>query len=150
MQVVKECKLDLDGLEKLVATPEEGNRPTQGKMKFLVDQLERNKFFKDFVYTFDKKIEKVIDAQPAIQKYGLKGKIKETMLEMSPVRKAKLEVEMNKHMAKRRGLINPVSILRGSSQKLDPSRRNIALMNEADLLNDSFDRTLRIDDSMKL
>jgi len=40
MQVVRECKLDLDVLEKLVGTPEEGKRPTQGKMKFLVDQLE--------------------------------------------------------------------------------------------------------------
>ena len=37
MQVVRECKLDLDHLEELVGTPEEGSRPTQGKMKFLVD-----------------------------------------------------------------------------------------------------------------
>jgi len=28
MQVVRESKLDLDGLEELVGTPEEGNRPT--------------------------------------------------------------------------------------------------------------------------
>ena len=28
MQVVKESHLDLDQLEKMVATPEEGNRPT--------------------------------------------------------------------------------------------------------------------------
>ena len=61
MQVVRECKLDLDGLEELVGTPEEGSRPTQGKMKFLVDQLEQNEFFKDFVKTWDKKIERIMD-----------------------------------------------------------------------------------------
>ena len=37
MQVVKESKIDLDGLEELVGTPEEGTRPTQGTMKFLVE-----------------------------------------------------------------------------------------------------------------
>jgi len=41
------------------------------------------------VDAWDKKIDKIIDNQPAIQKYDLKGKIKDTMLEMSPVRKAK-------------------------------------------------------------
>lgn len=42
--------------------------------------------------TWDKKIEKIIDNQAAIQKYNYKGKIKDTMLEMSPVRKAKVEI----------------------------------------------------------
>ena len=53
MQVVRECKLDLDALDELIGTPEEGGGPAQGKMGFLVDQLERNEFFKGFVETWD-------------------------------------------------------------------------------------------------
>ena len=66
MQTVQEFHMDLNKLEKLVDTPKDGNRPTQGKMDFLCDQLQRNDFFKDFVHTWDKKIEKIIDNQAAI------------------------------------------------------------------------------------
>ena len=56
--------------------------------------------------TWDKKIEKIIDNQPAIQKYDLKGKIKETMLEMSPVRKAKKEIANQKFHLKQQPIIH--------------------------------------------
>ena len=94
--VYKEYKQKIEGLDQVIQTPEEGSRPTEGNTKFFVNQLEQNKFFKDFVEMWDKKIERLIDNQPAIQKYDLKGKIKDTMLEMSPVRKARQEVQRNK------------------------------------------------------
>ena len=86
MQVVKESYLDLDNIERMVATPEEGNRPTEGKQPFLVDQLERNEWFKSDVQARDARIQKILETHPAIKKYDLKDKINETMLEMSPVR----------------------------------------------------------------
>ena len=123
MQTVQEFNMDLNKLEKLVGTPPNGTRPTQGKIDFICDQLEQNEFFKEFVNTWDKKIEKIIDNQAAIQKYNYKGKIKDTMLEMSPVRKAKVEIVNRKHQNQQKPIIQ---------------NKNIMLM-EVDL-NDSFDQ----------
>lgn len=61
----------------------------------------------------------------------MKDKINETMLEMSPVRKARVEVEQ-KQLSAKRGAINPVSIMankRGS-------------IGETIAQRDSYDRTL--------
>lgn len=59
----------------------------------MVDQLERNEWFKTDVNARDARIQKILETHPAIKKYDLKDKINETMLEMSPVRKARVEVE---------------------------------------------------------
>ena len=100
-------------------------------MKFLVDQLERNEFAKDFVQTWNNKIISIIDSQPAIQKFGLKGRIQDTMLEMSPVRQAKREVEAKKARAR---------MMQGGKIAA-PSRGFTIEMDNVDV-HDSFDKRL--------
>ena len=68
MQIVQEYKLDINHLDKMVTIEGDG-RPSQGSIKFLMEQLEKNKFFKEFYSSWNKRVDEIIRNEPAIQKF---------------------------------------------------------------------------------
>lgn len=63
--------------------------PTEAELEFLRDQLNHNKYLKNYMKDWDSKISKILDKEPAIDKFGLRAPMMEKLVQYSPTRQAK-------------------------------------------------------------
>lgn len=90
--IQKDWKLDIRTLERLedVDVP-----PTDAELEFLRDQLNHNKYLKNYMKDWDGKISKILDKEPAIDKFGLRAPMMEKLVQYSPTRQAKQGKEVD-------------------------------------------------------
>ena len=94
MQVVKEAHIDLDAVERMIAPGADGQaRPTQGRLKFLVSQLQKDKQLNKELADQNRNIDNILDSQPYFKNPEHLKAIRTEMLEGSPIRLAKQEVD---------------------------------------------------------
>ena len=89
--IEKNWSLDIRTLQRL---EDEDVIPTEAEEEFIKEQLQSNKYLISYHEEWDKKINKILAKEPAIEKFGLKAPIMAKLTNHSPIRRAKADLDV--------------------------------------------------------
>ena len=89
--IEKNWSLDIRTLQRL---EDEDVIPTEAEEDFIKEQLQSNKYLISYHEEWDKKINKILAKEPAIEKFGLKAPIMAKLTNHSPIRRAKADLDV--------------------------------------------------------
>ena len=89
--IEKNWSLDIRTLQRL---EDEDVIPTEAEEDFIKEQLQSNKYLISYQEEWDKKINKILAKEPAIEKFGLKAPIMAKLTNHSPIRRAKADLDV--------------------------------------------------------